>query len=303
MTVEKRRKKKVLVILAIVMVCCLVIVGTLAWLRYRTPEAINTFTLGEGVKIELKEEKYDKEENLNRVANFTPGMLLDKDPTVYIPAVEMNEYIAVTVRYYIEEVVEDNIIELREVKYNEFQNYAEIYSFKESVTGGAVAGSVISSEEEKSYKSPEPGFREGWVYNQDRSVFYYSFVTGSAVKPIVTTNPAVDDVAFKSVTSGAAITLFDKVKVSSKYNRYFDTTTTFEFDKYRYHEGTYTYREPRPSSYPQEVHKSEGQLKGFRIDVCAYAILAEDNTTTEKAKTDLNKLIQGHWADFGKQSR
>lgn len=56
MTVEKNRKKRIiLVILAIVMVCCLIIVGTLAWLRYRTDEAINTFTLGEGVKIDLKE--------------------------------------------------------------------------------------------------------------------------------------------------------------------------------------------------------------------------------------------------------
>lgn len=290
MTVEKRRKKKILVILAIVLVCCLAIIGTLAWLRWRTPEAINTFTLGNGVKIELKEEKYEKEENQKRVANFTPGMLLDKDPTVYIPAVKMDEYIAVVVRYYIEEVGENNTIQLKEVSYKEFtEDYAEIQSFKETVTGGDISGSVISSADEKNYKLVE-GFRKGWVHDEECRVFYYGGVKGSADKPVVTTDSTTDDIAFTSVTSGAAITLFDKVKVSPKYNRFYDTSTAFSFDKYRYHEGDYI--DLRCSPDPK-TKKKEGQLKGFQIDIAAYAVEG-NNTSTAEGKKFLNDLIGQH---------
>lgn len=297
MTEEERRKKKVFVVLAIVMVCCLAIVGTLAWLRYRTDDAVNTFTLGAGVKVELKEEKYEKQENLDRVADFTPGMLLDKDPTVYIPTgASVEEYIAVTVRYYIEHVdYATKTIKYEEVPYETFQDYATIWSFQsfQTVTGGAVAtgSGVISSEEEKNYNLAD-GFRNGWVHDSNYRIFYY----GSTTKdyPLVATDSAIDefdDVIFTPVTSGAAITLFDKVEVSKNYDRY---SKGFNEDKYRYTEkDTYKYTciyngEEKSGT----VDKTKGQLKGFRIDVSAYAV--QGNIDAKTAKEQLNGLIEEH---------
>lgn len=304
MTAGKRRKKKLLVMLAFVILCCAAIIGTLAWLRWRTPEAVNTFTLGSGVKVELKEDKYNSDENKKRRENFTPGMWLDKDPTVYIPDVKMDEYIAVVVRYYIEEVEdvpEGNIkgnIKLKEVSYSDFQKYAEIYSFKETVSGTSVTGSVISSEDEENYSSPEQEFRNGWVHDAERRVFYYGSVSGTAVSPIVTTNSAIDDIAFTKVSSGDAITLFDKVKISNKYNKfdkfYDSTKIPFPFDTYRYTEGDYNDLRPSsPSPNPIPViHKNQGELKGFRINIAAYAV--QGNVDSKEGKFILNELIEKH---------
>lgn len=291
MTVEKDRKKRIiLIILAIVMVCCLIVVGTLAWLRYRTPEEVNTFTMGKGVKIELKEEKFDKDENQERVKEFTPGMMLDKDPTVYIPSVEMDEYIAVAVRYYIEEVYDNDKIRLKEVSYEEFKDYATIYSFMKTKSGESVTGSVISEEE--NYEPPSEGFRNGWVPDQDYRIFYYGTVTGADANPVVTSNSAIEKVELQKVTSGDAITLFDKVEVSNSYDRYYNEE--FNFNKYRYRKGTYTIEENVEGTVrASTVTKTEGQLKGFRIHVCAYAV--QGNTDSKIGIENLNNLIEQHW--------
>ena len=292
MAVEKNRKKRIiLVILAIVMVCCLIVIGTLAWLQWRTQKEENTFTLGQGVTVELKEEKYGKEENQERVKNFTPGMLLDKDPTVCIPETNIDEYIAVTVRYYIEEA-ENSTINLKEVSYEEFsQYYGEINSFTQTKKDRkTVSGSsVISSEEEKNYVFNE-GFRNGWVHDEDCRIFYYGAAAGSSVstrsRSVVTTDSDNDDIVFTPVTSGAAITLFDKVKVSKCYDRY---SAGFDPDKHRYTAGEYTYTDGRENS---KVTKTEGQLKGFKIVIAAYAV--QGNITPKEAKEQLNSLIRQH---------
>lgn len=296
MTVEKNRKKRIiLVILAIVMVCCLIIIGTLAWLRYRTDEAINTFTLGEGVKINLEEKKYDTEENKKRREEFTPGMMLDKDPTVYIQDVEMDEYIAVVVRYYIEEVDYDTKeITLKEVNYNKFKEYATIYSFQKVKGGGVVTGSVISSEEEKLYDLGD-GIRNGWVHDPDYRIFYYGSAKGTSNNTAVTIDDAIDDVVFTSVTSGAAITLFDKVKVSKAYDRY---NKDFNEEKYRYKITEKFTMEDRivvedtTKTKTIEVNKTKGQLKGFHINICAFAV--QGNVSSAEGKKALNGLIEEH---------
>lgn len=297
MTVEKNRKKRIiLVILAIVMVCCMIVIGTLAWLRYRTDEAINTFTLGEGVKIDLKEEKYDTEENKKRREEFTPGMMLDKDPTVYIPEVEMDEYIAVVVRYYIEEVdYNTKEIKLKEVNYNKFKEYATLHSFKEVKTGGTVTGSVISSKEEELYKLGD-GIRNGWVHDPDYRIFYYGSAKDNSNGNTIDSNGAIEDVNFTPVTSGAAITLFDKVKVSKAYDRY---NKDFNEEKYRYKITEKFTMEDRivvgdtTETKIIEVEKKKGQLKGFHINICAFAV--QGNVSSAEGKKALNGLIEEHF--------
>lgn len=290
MAVEKNRKKRIiLVVLAIVMVCCLIIAGTLAWLRYRTDEAINTFTLGDGVKIKLEEKKYDTEENKKRREEFTPGMLLDKDPTVYIPEVETDEYIAVVVRYYIEEVdYNTKEITLKEVNYNKFKEYATLHSFKEVKTGGIVTGSVISAEEEKLYKLGD-GIRNGWVHDPNYRIFYYGSVKGNSNSSTIDLNATSEDVEFTPVTSGAAITLFDKVKVSKAYDRY---NKDFTEEKYRYkNTDDYILKNVINGTIEnQVVHKAKGQLKGFRINICAFAV--QGNVSSMEGKKALNGLIE-----------
>lgn len=292
MAVEKNRKKRIiLIVLAIVMVCCLIIAGTLAWLRYRTDEAINTFTLGDGVKIELEEKKYDTEENKKRREEFTPGMLLDKDPTVYIPEVETDEYIAVVVRYYIEEVdYNTKEITLKEVNYNKFKEYATLHSFKEVKAGGTVTGSVISAEEEKLYKLGD-GIRNGWVHDPNYRIFYYGSVKGNSNSSTIDLNVTSEDVEFTSVTSGAAITLFDKVKVSKAYDRY---NKDFNEEKYRYkNTDDYILKKVINGTIEnQVVHKTKGQLKGFRINICAFAV--QGNVSSMEGKKALNGLIEEH---------
>lgn len=297
MTVEKNRKKRIiLVILAIVMVCCMIVIGTLAWLRYRTDEAINTFTLGEGVKIDLKEEKYDTEENKKRREQFTPGMMLDKDPTVYIPEVEMDEYIAVVVRYYIEDVdYKTNKITLKEVNYNEFKEYATIHSFKTTKGGEVVTGSVISAAEEELYNLGE-GIRNGWVHDPSYRIFYYGSAKDNFNGNTIDSNAAIEDVDFTPVTSGAAITLFDKVKVSKAYDRY---NRDFNEEKYRYKiTEKFTMKDrivvgETTETKIIEVEKKKGQLKGFRINICAFAV--QGNVSSAEGKKALNGLIEEHF--------
>lgn len=262
----KKRKKSVSATVAVVMVCCLVIVGTLAWLLYRTQEEVNTFVLGAGIKIELKEEKYQKDERKN---DFTPEMFLDKDPTVYIPEdAEMQEYIAITVHYYKEtEDIANGNIELEEITYDEFKNnYADIYSFKEKTEPTKVTGSaIISSTDEKNYDL-EKGIRNGWFARDNtNTVFYFG-------------EKEENNINLTPVTSGASITLFDKVRINNPYNNFYNNSGTYNV----YHGETLETTRP----------VSKGQLMGFRIDICAYAV--QGNISSEEGKAALDSLISQH---------
>lgn len=262
MTMEKNRKKIILAIFAIVMVCSLIIAGTLAWLRYRTDPAVNTFTLGSGVNIELKEEKYEKDEKKN---DFTPGMVIDKDPTVYVPdSVQMEEYIAVTVRYYIEKV-DDNgqKIELMEVSYGDFKkNYAKIHSFCNNTGDSAnVDGNrSVPTEQEENYRLAE-GIRNGWV-TENNNVFYYGSGTGNSLQ-------------LTPVVSGSSITLFDKVVINDSYPHTYTTGGVYNLFQGNSNIGT--------------KNVAKGQLEGFRIDICAYAV--QGNITSEEGKEALDSLM------------
>lgn len=219
-------------------------------------------------------------------------MMLDKDPTVYIPEVEMDEYIAVVVRYYIEDVdyIEKKIT-LKEVNYNEFKEYATIHSFKTTKGGEVVTGSVISATEEELYNLGD-GIRNGWVHDPSYRIFYYGSANENPKDTTVATGSSIDNIDFTTVTSGAAITLFDKVKVSKAYNKYYNKD--FNEEKYRYTtSGEYTMEEVAEGTTETKtttVHKDKGQLKGFRIKICAFAV--QGNVTSQEGKEALDGLIE-----------
>ena len=93
---NRRQKKKYTGMIGIVLVSLLAISITYAYLQSHTEEVTNTFTLGEGVKVELEHESGLHED-------FTPGMEYDQPATVIVPSTAMDqEYIAVKVEFFAE---------------------------------------------------------------------------------------------------------------------------------------------------------------------------------------------------------
>ena len=257
MTTPELKKRFVIAIMGIVMVGLPFVFGTWAYLQHQTDDVINTFTFGTGVELELNEPKYMQDERRNA---FTPGMLIDKDPTVLVPENAMEEeYIAVVVKYY-KEVVKDDTIILEEISYEQFKaDYATIYSFSKngSVTDGKLS---ISKEKEEDYDVVE-GIREGWVTN-DNNVFYYGTYNGR-------------NVLLTPVTTGSSITLFDKVKILEDYDHVYEKAGTYKVTK--------------NGEFQWNKTVSKGQLVGFQIDVTAYAV--QGNLPSDEGIKALEELL------------
>lgn len=261
-----KRKKTILAICAIFLALGIIILGTYAWLQYRTPKVVNTFKLGTGVDLELKEDKFDAD---SRKFEFTPGMVLDKDPTIHIQdSVQLEEYIAMTVKYYKEEFDSvNNTIKLVEIPYASFiSEYTTIQSFQKE--GAFISGALgtIETENEAMYTLAD-GFRSNWV-TDDHKVFYYG--TGSGVAELTLTK----------VTSGASVTLFDKVKIKDPYDHLYLKAGSFPIVKTDAH-GVDVTQTTRPVSVDQPM--------GFEIEVCAYAV--QGNISSAEGKAALDSLI------------
>lgn len=88
------KKKIALICTAVVLVAAIAVGGTLALLTDQTDPVQNTFTVGKGISIDLKEPAWDGEdfdgntstasEDLgeNLAQNFVPSRVIPKDPTV-----------------------------------------------------------------------------------------------------------------------------------------------------------------------------------------------------------------------------
>ena len=76
-------KKMIAGLLAVVLVLTTVIGGTLAWLSAKTPDVVNTFTVGD-IKLELKEHDGNQEVTNREYTHVKPGDKLDKDPFVRV---------------------------------------------------------------------------------------------------------------------------------------------------------------------------------------------------------------------------
>lgn len=192
---KKNGKTILIMFLIFVLVILLTIGATLAYLKSMTGEEISTFTVGNGVAIELEEVEYDKDTKKDA---FTAGAIISKDPTVFIPASGMEkEYVAVTVDYVIEKEVAGAIVETH-VTYEQFKNtYATIASY--------------SNAEKTDIELDR--LNAGWVTIDNYKTFYYG--TCNADKDAIT--------ALTPLVKGTKATVFDKIVIKQPYPVYTDT--------------------------------------------------------------------------------
>ena len=253
-TSNTNRKKVWIGILGIALVSLLAISITLAYLQSHTEDATNTFTLGDGVEIELEHASSLHED-------FTPGLEYDMPAKVKIPDTAMDwEYIAVKIEYYVEQQGADGNLILKKIEDNNTfrDGYAKLQSYN-------VDGNV----EDTTGAGKIQGTRNGWT-TTDNKIFYYG---------VANANGAVD---LTKVSSGSSITVFDKIKINEPYNHVYTiekTTPILNTDGVTI-EGITDRR-------VSEIKKD--QLETFHTVVTAYAV--QGNITTEQAMDEFNYLF------------
>lgn len=188
----KKAKQTSIIVLAFLMIISLSIAITLAFLTDRTDRKKNTFTIGNGVKVQLEEPLYDKN---TKGYQYSPEEILDKDPTIVIPEDAMEqEYIATVVEYYVD-YNGDGIYE-EEISYDEFKQYASI-------------GSIIDGTLQ--YDQP----RKGWFSVDNNKTFFYGTGENGVLKSLT------------PVSKDSKIVLFDKVKINKDVPKYKNDTEIY----------------------------------------------------------------------------
>lgn len=251
-----KKKKNKIGILGILLVSLLAISITLAYLQSHTEKAINTFTLGEGVKVELEQVEVEKV--------FAPGVSYERKAIVKIPDTAMSrEFIAVKIYFYQDEMNEAGNLITTPVEDVEQFSSAKVtissYSEVEATYDGDGGNIGI-----------EKGTRKGWhaIYEKGSNCItcYYGVQESGG------------DITFTPVSTGAAVTVFDFVKVQNTYD-----------DKYE-----------KASENPELVNQkgvsqgaissiSVGQMKNFRIVVNAYAV--QGDISNEQAMGEFQYLF------------
>lgn len=128
---------------------------TMALLSAQTEKVKNTFTPSGGIDLVLTEPNWEVD---GEASHFAPGSEIPKDPTIEVPVnSSQDEYVAATVKYYVDldgnGVYEDQ----EEISYSEFTSkYANIFYLN---------GSEVSTAS-KSYNT------EDWA-TLDNSIYYY----------------------------------------------------------------------------------------------------------------------------------
>lgn len=195
MTISKNNRKTIIVgFLGTVLVILLSVAITLAYLQSHTEEVINTFTLGEGVDIEL-------EHNTDENEIFIAGKEYDKLAQVIVPetATVNAEHIAVKIEYFVEKQGEDGNLTLVQIDNQEFlDSYAYIQSYDVPGTSTDITG-ILKNK----------GTRNDW-YTEDGRIYYYGTKDGDG------------NFQLKSVAPGTTITVFDQIKVQDPYNHIYD---------------------------------------------------------------------------------
>lgn len=177
-TAKKKWKDFIIALLGMALVSLLCFHGTRAYLSYQTEEIPNSFSLGEGVAVELIHS-----ENENQV--FTPGMKFNKPAYVLVPEDAMEtEYIAVQIYYYVEEEIpagQEHAGDLRlvEISSGQFSRIADLWSDGRS------------------------GLKDGWV-TRDGVTYYY-------------VEPSPKGYVLKPVKAGSLNTVFDGYKIKDDY--------------------------------------------------------------------------------------
>lgn len=188
----KKAKRTSVFVIAFLVVISLSVALTLAFLTDKTEKRKNTFTIGNGVKIQLEEPLYD----LNTKGyQYSPNEVLDKDPTVVIPSDAMEkEYIAAVVEYYIDKDG-DGAYESK-ISYNEFRDYASI---------GSIMNEIFISDQPQN----------GWFSVDNNETFFYGKGGNDKIEALV------------PVENGNKYRIFDKVKINANVPRYKENTKKY----------------------------------------------------------------------------
>lgn len=256
MSASNTNRKKVWIgILGIVLVSLLVIAITLAYLQSHTEDATNTFTLGDGVEIEL-------EHDSNLHEDFTPGLEYDMPAKVKIPDTAMDwEYIAVKIEYYVEKQGPDGNLTLKKIDDNNtfLNEYAKLQSYDAKGDSIATAGAIKVA-----------GTRKGWTTN-DNKFFYYGEKSANGTMQLT------------KVSSGASITVFDQIKINDPYIHVY----SIEKMNPSLNTDMVTMAGIAASSV-SEIKKD--QLETFHTVVTAYAV--QGNISNEQALQEFDYLFR-----------
>lgn len=262
MAISKRKQKRSYTgMIGIVLVALLFISITYAYLQSHTDESTNTFTLGEGVKVNLVHD--------NGVhGDFTPGSEYDKPARVVIPDTAMHhEYIAVKVQFFAEIQGTDGNLTLQKIDNTNFlSSYAHLQSY--NVTGSAI---------DVTGATKQAGVRKGWV-TKDNKIFYYGTKVGEGNK---------ESVQLTKVSSGSSVTVFDQIKVNDTYDHVYrvtDGVTAQEVDL----QVDAKYKDIVSGVTKRTLKK--GQLVTFHTVVSAYAV--QGDVSSEQAMAEFDYLFQ-----------
>lgn len=257
-TSNTNRKKVWIGILGIALVSLLAISITLAYLQSHTEDATNTFTLGDGVEIELEHDSTLHED-------FTPGMEYDMPAKVKIPDTAMDwEYIAVKIDYYVEEQGPDGNLILKKIDDNKnfLDEYAKLQSYN-----------VDGKDENTAGVAKQEGTRDGWFTTEDgnkNKIYYYGSNIGGTMQ-------------LTKVSSGSSITVFDQIKINDPYEHVY----SIEKENPSLNTDVATMAGIAANSV-SEIKKD--QLETFHTVVTAYAV--QGNISNEQALQEFDYLFR-----------
>lgn len=231
---RQKIKKYTLSFFAIVCIVLLSIAITVAYLKDRTEEESNTFTMGKGVTVELTEPRYDKDDKKN---NFTYGTVINKDPTVSITDKGMEEeYVAIRVTYHVDLNGDGKFDgENETLSYKDFcSTYATIQSYPSPLTSLNVSDAI---KDNKELGALAEGCHVDWVSVDHNQTFLYGSKNTS------------NKITLTKLKKGEKATVFDKVVINNNKNAL----------KY-------------PVYQEDTLMCKKGQLVGFQIVIQAYAV-------------------------------
>lgn len=256
---QKKNHKVFIVFLLFTVVVASTVWLTMALLTARSDDTRNTFTLGNGVDVILEEPKFSEAISLtNGKRNFSPGDLIEKDPTILIGEGGLDEeYIAAKVYYYIDKngdgIFSDAEADGEKVSYTKFKTYASI-------------GTQTDENDNSTYADELLG--KHWFTIDDYETFYYgtgtagSGGTAGSITTLIPFDKTKDGVIQKTV-------LFNKVKINVDIPVY----------------GTDTYSTEGILLYGQ------GQPVSFQIHVKAYAVQAGEGIIWQQAAYDFKNTF------------
>lgn len=288
---DKNTKRKLgkffMFVLAVILVSLISIMSTIAYLSDTDGEEVHTFTLGEGVDVELIQDTAEPEE-------FYPEKEYpEKHASVKIPDTAMEyEYIGVKVQFFteVETTIKDQqALQFKKTSYSDFsKEYGTIISYSKEASEPAITSETDSKS---NTETMDLETRIGWKEYEDSNgkksrdsadgtiYLYYGVKQDGNQKPIT------GDTLTK-VKHDSEWMLFDSIKVNKNCDQKYSVPLPegSEIQLYNQSEGN-----EEPVLYTTRVIRND-QLKGFRIVVTAYAVQGDINP--DEAEQAIISLIK-----------